>query len=59
MKKITDKKVIDYLAQKGISPVKENDYAAYYVKSDKLQRLLESCYIERVCFNNWQPLYRK
>ena len=55
MKKITDRKIINYLTMKGLSPVKETREAAFYSNSPKLSRLLEDCYIEQVCFYNWQP----
>jgi hypothetical protein len=58
MKKITDRKTINYLAMRGLMPVKETSEAAYYTECRKLSALLEDCYIERVCFNNWMPLYK-
>ena len=58
MKKITDKKAINYLALKGITPIKENDYVAYYNDSDRLKRLLDNYYIESIGFRNWMPLYK-
>lgn len=51
--KIKNRKLINYLCEKGVYPKKQNDYFAYYEKSEKLTRLVDSYYIESVCFCNW------
>lgn len=56
-KKITDKKLIAYLAEKGITPVKQNDYYAIYANTKRLKLALEN-YDILSCFKNWQPLYK-
>jgi hypothetical protein len=58
MKKVTDDKIINYLHKRGIFPVKENERGVYYAESQKLNQLLESYYIESVCFYNWKPRYK-